>query len=85
MLPILLEINRRLSHPLYPWNRHCTVLLGHAVVDATEAWLEPTDNRAHNRVVSTEETTLEPQEAITREQSKSSRLPIVRCRRPFYP
>src|ERR1700749_4381716 len=29
------------------------VLLGHAVVDATEVWLDPTDNRAHNRVVST--------------------------------
>ena len=27
--------------------------LGHAVVDATEVWLDPTDNRAHNRVVST--------------------------------
>jgi hypothetical protein len=54
MLPTLLENNRRLSHLLYfLWNRHGTVLLGHPVVDATVAWLEPTDNRAHNRVVST--------------------------------
>ena len=37
----------------YSWYRHGTVLLGHAVVDATEVWLDPTDNRAHNRVVST--------------------------------
>jgi hypothetical protein len=54
MLPILLEINRRLSHPLYySWNRHGAVLLGHVVVDATKAWLELTDNRAHNPVIST--------------------------------
>jgi hypothetical protein len=53
MLPTLLENNRRLSHPPYcSWNRHGTVLLGHAVMDATVAWLDPTDNRAHNRVVS---------------------------------
>jgi hypothetical protein len=37
----------------YSWNRHVRVLLGHAVVDGTEVWLDPTDNRAHNRVVST--------------------------------
>ena len=41
----------------YSWYRHGTVLLGHAVVDATEVWLDPTDNRAHNRVVSTDTTT----------------------------
>jgi hypothetical protein len=42
----------------YSWNRHGTVLLGHAVVDATEVWLDPTDNRAHNRVVTTADTHL---------------------------
>jgi hypothetical protein len=51
MLPTLLEINRRLSHPLYySWNRHGTVLLGHAVVDATEAWLEPTDKGTWQKI-----------------------------------
>jgi hypothetical protein len=39
-----------------PWPRPC---LGHPVVDATVAWLKPTDNRSHNRVVSTV-STLEP-------------------------
>jgi hypothetical protein len=54
MLPTILENNRPFSHPLYfSWNRHGTVLLGHPVGDATVAWLEPTDNRAQNRVVST--------------------------------
>jgi hypothetical protein len=54
MLPTLLENNGRISHLLYfSWNCLGTVLLGHTVVDTTVAWLEPTDDRAHNRVVST--------------------------------
>jgi hypothetical protein len=55
MLPTLLENNRRLSHHLSIVHRTATVrvLLGHVVVDATVALLEPSDSRAHNRVVST--------------------------------
>jgi hypothetical protein len=62
--------------------RSCSVIL---VVDATVAWLEPTDNRAHNRVVSTERTAKSLRNTSTQWQGRNDAgtQPSDRSSRPF--
>jgi hypothetical protein len=44
--PLFSRTMATLSASLLFANRHGTVLLGHAVIDATMAWLEPVTKRA---------------------------------------